>query len=113
MRTALIPLAAVITPNRMEAEALTGRPVTTRDEARDAARALVDLGARAAVVKGGHFDEADIVDLLFDGRTSTSSGIRASRPATRTARVARSPRRWRPTSRSAMLFRTPLQRAVD
>ena len=63
----LLPLAAVVTPNRMEAEVLSGRPVRTRAEARDAARALVDLGAGAAVIKGGHFDEPDVVDLLFDG----------------------------------------------
>ncbi len=68
VRTALIPLASVITPNRMETEALTGHPVASRDDAREAARALVDLGARAAVVKGGHFDDADVVDLLYDGR---------------------------------------------
>ncbi len=67
MRRRLIPLAQVITPNRMEAELLTGLPVRTRDQAREAARRLVDLGAAAAVVKGGHFDEADVIDLLFDG----------------------------------------------
>ena len=64
----LLPLATVATPNLMEAEVLIGRVVGTRQEARDAARRIVDLGARAAVVKGGHFDEPDVVDLLFDGR---------------------------------------------
>jgi len=68
VRRDLIPRASVITPNRMETEALTGRPVASRDDAREAARALVDLGAKAAVVKGGHFDDADVVDLLYDGR---------------------------------------------
>jgi hydroxymethylpyrimidine/phosphomethylpyrimidine kinase len=67
VRRTLIPRAAVVTPNRMEAEVLLGRSVLTRDDARDAARRLVDLGAGAAVVKGGHFDETDVVDLLFDG----------------------------------------------
>ena len=67
VRRSLIPRAAVVTPNRMEAEVLLGRSVLTRDDARDAARRLVDLGAGAAIVKGGHFDEADVVDLLFDG----------------------------------------------
>ena len=64
----LLPRATVVTPNRMETEVLIGRAVRTRDEARDAARRLIDLGARAAIVKGGHFDEPDVVDLLFDGR---------------------------------------------
>jgi hydroxymethylpyrimidine/phosphomethylpyrimidine kinase len=67
VRRILIPRASVVTPNRMEAEVLLGRSVRTRDDARDAARRLVDIGAGAAVVKGGHFDEADVVDLLFDG----------------------------------------------
>ena len=67
VRRDLIPRASVITPNRMEAEVLLGRSVRTRDDARDAARRLVDLGAGAAVVKGGHFDDVDVVDLLFDG----------------------------------------------
>ncbi len=67
VRRSLIPLATVVTPNRMEAEVLLGRSVRTRDDARDAARRLVDLGARAAIVKGGHFDDAEVIDLLFDG----------------------------------------------
>lgn len=67
VRSLLLPLATVVTPNRMEAEVLLGRPVRSRADARDAARRLVDLGAAASVVKGGHFDEPDVVDLLFDG----------------------------------------------
>jgi hydroxymethylpyrimidine/phosphomethylpyrimidine kinase len=68
LRRDLLPLAAVVTPNRPEAEVLTGRAVATRDDAREAARAIVGHGARAVVIKGGHFDEPDVVDLLFDGR---------------------------------------------
>ena len=67
VRRLLLPRAAVVTPNRMEAEVLLGRPVRSRADARDAARRLVDLGAAASVVKGGHFDEPEVVDLLFDG----------------------------------------------
>ena len=67
IRRSLLPLAAVLTPNRPEAERLLGHSVSNRDEARDAARRLVDLGPRAVVVKGGHFDDVDVVDLLFDG----------------------------------------------
>jgi hydroxymethylpyrimidine/phosphomethylpyrimidine kinase len=67
MTRALVPLASVVTPNRMEAEALTGRVVACREDAKDAAKALIDLGAQAAIVKGGHFSESDVVDLLYDG----------------------------------------------
>jgi hydroxymethylpyrimidine/phosphomethylpyrimidine kinase len=69
VRRKLLPLAALVTPNRMEAEVLTGHEVRTRQQARDAARRLVDLGAAAVVIKGGHFDEPDVVDLLYDGAT--------------------------------------------
>jgi hydroxymethylpyrimidine/phosphomethylpyrimidine kinase len=68
MTGAMIPLASVVTPNRIEAEVLTGRAVVSGNDAREAAKALVDLGARAAIVKGGHFQDADVVDLLYDGR---------------------------------------------
>jgi hydroxymethylpyrimidine/phosphomethylpyrimidine kinase len=67
MRRELVPLASLVTPNRLEAEVLTGHEVRTRRQAQDAARRLVDLGAAAVVVKGGHFDEPDVVDLLYDG----------------------------------------------
>jgi hydroxymethylpyrimidine/phosphomethylpyrimidine kinase len=68
---ALLPLAAVVTPNLEEAGILTGAPVATVDEMAAAARALVRLGAGAALVKGGHLDDAAsgtrVVDLLWDG----------------------------------------------
>jgi hydroxymethylpyrimidine/phosphomethylpyrimidine kinase len=68
LTSALIPLASVVTPNRLEAEVLTGRPVRSPDDARQAAKSLVDLGAQAAIVKGGHFEDAEVIDLLYDGR---------------------------------------------
>lgn len=67
VRQHLLPLAAVVTPNRLEAEVLSRMPVTSRAEARAAAERLVALGAHAVVVKGGHFDGPEVVDLLFDG----------------------------------------------
>jgi hydroxymethylpyrimidine/phosphomethylpyrimidine kinase len=67
MRRALLPLARVVTPNAPEAEVLTGLTVRTPEDAIRAARALVGMGARAAIVKGGHLDRADIVDVLVDG----------------------------------------------
>ena len=66
LRTRLIPLAAVITPNLPEAEVLLGRPIAGRLEREQAARALVGLGCRAAVVKGGHA-EGDADDVAYDG----------------------------------------------
>ena len=62
----LFPLAAVVTPNLLEAETLTGLPGAPR---RELAERLVELGAAAAIVTGGHGDTA--VDHLFDGREHT------------------------------------------
>lgn len=64
----LLPLATVLTPNAPEAEALTGYPVRTEADAREAARRLLDLGPRAVIVKGGHLETDDVVDLLLDGQ---------------------------------------------
>jgi hydroxymethylpyrimidine/phosphomethylpyrimidine kinase len=65
LRKRLIPLATIITPNLPEAQVLLGREIRTTEERRQAARDLVAMGARAAVVKGGHADDA--TDFYFDG----------------------------------------------
>ena len=66
LRNVLLPMAKVVTPNVPEAEVLTGREIKTLDDARDAARDLVDMGARAAIIKGGHLDGPP-TDVLYDG----------------------------------------------
>jgi len=70
LRTELLPLVRLVTPNLPEAEALTGRRIQSLADARDAARRIQDLGARAVLVKGGHGSYAPnpdvIVDLLLD-----------------------------------------------
>lgn len=60
----LLPLAAVVTPNVHEAAALTGMPVRTLADAEAAGRALLGMGARAALVKGGHLEEGTATDVL-------------------------------------------------
>lgn len=62
----LMPLAELVTPNLKEAAILTGRDVESLTDMAAAARALVDMGAGAALVKGGHL-EGDAVDLFWDG----------------------------------------------
>jgi hydroxymethylpyrimidine/phosphomethylpyrimidine kinase len=63
---ALFPVSEIITPNLPEASALLGRPITTLDEMRAAARELQSMGPRAVLVKGGHL-EGEAVDVFFDG----------------------------------------------
>ena len=79
LRTQLLPLAAIVTPNLPEAEVLLGRAIRTLDERRQAARELVMLGARAAVVKGGHADD-DVTDVYWDGTRLVE--LKAERVAT-------------------------------
>lgn len=68
MREHMFPLAAVVTPNLREAEILLGRSeVTDAAAMRKAARDLVHMGARAALITGGALD-GDALDILFDGR---------------------------------------------
>ncbi len=63
----LVPLAAVITPNLPEAARLADRPVAeNEDDMRATAAALHGRGARAVLIKGGHFESGDAVDLLSD-----------------------------------------------
>ena len=66
LKKRLIPLAAVVTPNIPEAETLTGLEITTTEDVRQAAKDIVDMGARSVVVKGGHL-EGPATDLFYDG----------------------------------------------
>lgn len=68
LRERLVPLATVITPNVPEAEGLLGRELATDEPDEDAARELVALGARWALLKGGHATSEEAVDILTDGR---------------------------------------------
>ena len=64
LRDCLLPLATVATPNLPEAGVLLGRPAPGRDGMAAAAGALLDLGAGAVLLKGGHLKGDNVVDLL-------------------------------------------------
>jgi hydroxymethylpyrimidine/phosphomethylpyrimidine kinase len=61
----LLPHAAVVTPNAPEAEVLTGLAVSTPDDLRAAGKALLAMGARHVLMKGGHLAGDQLVDLLL------------------------------------------------
>jgi len=63
----LLPLATLVTPNLDEASILTGRPVRSESEMRDAGKELLRLGCGAVLLKGGHLEGTEVVDLLWDG----------------------------------------------
>lgn len=64
IQSLLIPDAALVTPNAPEAEILTGKAVETVDGQRRAAEALLEAGAKAALVKGGHIPGPMLTDVL-------------------------------------------------
>lgn len=66
LKTRLIPMAAVITPNIPEAEALLGGSIRSVEEMAQAGRTLLALGPKAVLVKGGHMDGDVLVDVLVD-----------------------------------------------
>ena len=68
LRTRLLPLASIVTPNIAEAELLTGRVIANANDAAAALAALRAMGARAVLLKGGHLAEgASVVDRYNDG----------------------------------------------
>lgn len=64
LRRKLLPLATLVTPNVHEAEALTGMSIKTVDDAKQAGEMLVEAGASAALVKGGHLEGSPATDVL-------------------------------------------------
>jgi len=71
VRTRLLPLAALVTPNLDEATILVEDPVETVPQMEKAGRVLVRQGADAALVKGGHLSGDEVVDVLV-----TPTGVR-------------------------------------
>lgn len=71
VKARLLPLATVVTPNRHEAELLSGVEIDSRADLERAGRAILDLGAKAVLLKGGHldgpgFDSHRASDFLFE-----------------------------------------------
>lgn len=70
LRGRMVPLADLLTPNRPEAELLSGMKIDSRESLDAAADKLMDMGAKAVLIKGGHFEESDMeagrmADWLF------------------------------------------------
>lgn len=70
LKRRLIPVAKVVTPNRHEAEKLTGMKIVGVEDAKKAAETIHrELGAEVVVVKGGHLETQDAVDVVYVGGT--------------------------------------------
>ena len=68
LKTELLPMALLTTPNIHEAEQLSGMAIRTVAEARQAAKLIHRFGCRQVLIKGGHLLEKPATDLLYDGR---------------------------------------------
>ena len=77
----LFPLAMLVTPNLDEAALLVGRPLATEADMEGAARQLLEMGANAVLVKGGHLAGDTVSDLLL-ARGQAAHWMRAPRIAT-------------------------------
>lgn len=71
IRRELIPLADLVTPNLDEAALLVGHTVRSLDDMRAAAEQLIADGAKAVLVKGGHLEGPEAIDVLHDGTSMT------------------------------------------
>lgn len=96
----LLPLATLVTPNVPEAEILAGRPVRSEEEMRAAGAEIAARGADAVLVKGGHLEGEEVVDLLYQEeewrawrreriRTRTGHGTGCTLSSAIAARIAR------------------------
>jgi hydroxymethylpyrimidine/phosphomethylpyrimidine kinase len=118
LMTELLKRATVITPNVPEAEILTGLTIKDIGDMETAARKIVELGAHAVIVKGGHMERA--VDVLFDGgeilvlagdrvREETLHGTGCAFAAAIAAQLASG----RPLSEAAMLAKAYVTKAIE
>ncbi|GAA4705835.1 hydroxymethylpyrimidine/phosphomethylpyrimidine kinase [Promicromonospora umidemergens] len=124
LRDELLPLADLVTPNLPEAAVLLGvEPARDATEAADQARALLKLGARLALVKGGHLDSAESVDHLAgpDGVVALAAPRIATRNTHGTGCTLSSACAvvrplhdgWEPAVRAAKDYLTETLRAAD
>ena len=67
LKRRLLPIASVLTPNLPEAEALCGFAIADVGAMHQAAKALLALGPKAVLLKGGHLPGDEVVDLLATG----------------------------------------------
>jgi hydroxymethylpyrimidine/phosphomethylpyrimidine kinase len=72
LRTRILPLATLVTPNLHEAAGLAGMPVRTEEDMERAGRAILELGTGAVLVKGGHLEGDQATDLLVTAEGAQS-----------------------------------------
>lgn len=116
--TELLKRSSVITPNVPEAEVLTGLTIKDLADMEAAARKIVEMGARAVIVKGGHMERA--IDILFDGQEVTPlTGDRVREESLHgtgcafASAIAAQLASGRPLSEAAMLAKAYVTKAIE
>ena len=116
--TELMKRASVVTPNVAEAEILTGLAIKEPADMEAAARKIVEMGARAVIIKGGHMERP--VDVLFDGNevvTLGSDRVRIENThgtgCTFASALAAQLAAGRPLSEAAMLAKAYVTKAIE
>ncbi|MGK3990007.1 bifunctional hydroxymethylpyrimidine kinase/phosphomethylpyrimidine kinase [Sorangium sp. So ce136] len=87
LRGRLLPMAALVTPNIPEAEALTGMVIDSVDAMRRAAARLLSMGPRAVLLKGGHLPGATVVDVLQTAPAPGAAGASGGEQLFEDARI--------------------------
>jgi len=83
LRERILPMAAVVTPNLLEASGLCGFEVSGREEMQRAAQKILDLGPSAVLIKGGHLEDGTADDLYAErGGSEWLPGERVQTPHT-------------------------------
>jgi hydroxymethylpyrimidine/phosphomethylpyrimidine kinase len=82
LRTLLLPLCALVTPNLFEAAELTGMEIADVEAMKEAAGHIADMGAKAVLLKGGHLTEEARDILYVDGVIHEYPGERIATPHT-------------------------------
>ena len=83
LKTHLVPLASLITPNLPEASVMLGRRISSRTELEQAAIDLAALGCENVLIKGGHLENEDSDDLLYLGASGRAVTFETGRIETR------------------------------
>jgi hydroxymethylpyrimidine/phosphomethylpyrimidine kinase len=84
IRSRLIPLADLVTPNADEAAVLTGKGIASVEDMQRAAEEIAAMGAKAVLIKGGHLRTGDdsVVDVFYDGTFTQFSNSRIDTTST-------------------------------
>ena len=77
LKTELIPLATIVTPNIPEAEVITGIEIQTDADIREAGNHILALGAKAVIIKGGHRTDASFAEDFFMSASGESFSVRS------------------------------------